>query len=942
MLDKIIVRGAREHNLKNINVEIPKNKFVVITGVSGSGKSSLAFDTIYSEGQRRYVESLSAYARQFIGQMQKPDMDSIEGLSPAISIEQKTTNKNPRSTVGTMTEVYDYMRLLFAHVGTAHCPICGEKVEKQSVEEMVDSIMTRFDDGSRIILMAPIVKEKKGTHKNLFINLQKKGFVRVRVNGEVLYLEDEIDLDKNKKHSIEVVIDRVVLKKDDKDFLSRFTQSVETSTELSGGRVILNIEGEDYNYSENFVCPNHEEVSIPDINPRLFSFNAPYGACPECNGLGKKLEVDENRLIEDENLSLNNGGIYIPGASARKGYSWGVFESMARAFDIDMDKPVKQLSKREMDIIFHGVSGKKFRVDYIGKDFQYHGMKEYEGAVKNLERRYYETASDSMKEEIENKYMIERICKVCGGKKLKPEVLAITINGKNIMEVCFVSVKDALIFFQNLVLSPKEEQIAKEILKEIRERLSFMINVGLDYLSLSRETRTLSGGESQRIRLATQIGSGLTGVLYVLDEPSIGLHQRDNKKLLGTLNRLKELGNTLIVVEHDEETMYQSDYIFDLGPGAGRFGGEIVAKGTPKQIMKSKTSLTGKYLNGSLKIETPEKRRKWKKSIKLLGASGNNLKNIDIEIPLGVMTLVTGVSGSGKSTLINQTLYPLLFNMLNKGKLYPLENRGIKGVEHLDKVIDIDQSPIGRTPRSNPATYTKIFDDIRTLFSETKESKIRGYNKGRFSFNVRGGRCEACQGAGIIKIEMNFLPDVYVECEICKGKRYNRETLEVNYKGKNISDILGMSVGEAYEFFEKIPSLERKLKVLMEVGLDYIKLGQPATTLSGGEAQRIKLASELAKVSRGHTIYILDEPTTGLHFEDIRKLLEVLNRLVDKGNTVIVIEHNLDVIKTADHVIDIGPEGGNEGGTVIATGTPEKIAQVEESYTGHYLKKLLG
>jgi excinuclease ABC subunit A len=942
MLDKIIVRGAREHNLKNINVEIPKNKFVVITGVSGSGKSSLAFDTIYSEGQRRYVESLSAYARQFIGQMQKPDMDSIEGLSPAISIEQKTTNKNPRSTVGTMTEVYDYMRLLFAHVGTAHCPICGEKVEKQSVEEMVDSILTRFDDGSRIILMAPIVKEKKGTHKNLFINLQKKGFVRVRVNGEVLYLEDEIDLDKNKKHSIEVVIDRVVLKKDDKDFLSRFTQSVETSTELSGGRVILNIEGEDYNYSENFVCPNHEEVSIPDINPRLFSFNAPYGACPECNGLGKKLEVDENRLIEDENLSLNNGGIYIPGASARKGYSWGVFESMARAFDIDMDKPVKQLSKREMDIIFHGVSGKKFRVDYIGKDFQYHGMKEYEGAVKNLERRYYETASDSMKEEIENKYMIERICKVCGGKKLKPEVLAITINGKNIMEVCFVSVKDALIFFQNLVLSPKEEQIAKEILKEIRERLSFMINVGLDYLSLSRETRTLSGGESQRIRLATQIGSGLTGVLYVLDEPSIGLHQRDNKKLLGTLNRLKELGNTLIVVEHDEETMYQSDYIFDLGPGAGRFGGEIVAKGTPKQIMKSKTSLTGKYLNGSLKIETPEKRRKWKKSIKLLGASGNNLKNIDIEIPLGVMTLVTGVSGSGKSTLINQTLYPLLFNMLNKGKLYPLENRGIKGVEHLDKVIDIDQSPIGRTPRSNPATYTKIFDDIRTLFSETKESKIRGYNKGRFSFNVRGGRCEACQGAGIIKIEMNFLPDVYVECEICKGKRYNRETLEVNYKGKNISDILGMSVGEAYEFFEKIPSLERKLKVLMEVGLDYIKLGQPATTLSGGEAQRIKLASELAKVSRGHTIYILDEPTTGLHFEDIRKLLEVLNRLVDKGNTVIVIEHNLDVIKTADHVIDIGPEGGNEGGTVIATGTPEKIAQVEESYTGHYLKKLLG
>ncbi|WP_319204618.1 excinuclease ABC subunit UvrA [uncultured Ilyobacter sp.] len=941
MLDKIVIKGAREHNLKNINIDIPKNKFVVITGVSGSGKSSLAFDTIYSEGQRRYVESLSAYARQFIGQMQKPDVDSIEGLSPAISIEQKTTNKNPRSIVGTMTEVYDYMRLLFAHVGTAHCPICGEKVEKQSIEEMVDSILMRFQEGAKIILMSPLVKEKKGTHKNLFINLQKKGFVRVRVNGEVLHLEDEIELDKNKKHTIEVVVDRVVLKKEDKDFISRFTQSVEASTELSGGRVLLSIGGEDYSYSENFVCPNHEEVSIPDINPRLFSFNAPYGACPECNGLGKKLEVDENRLIEDENLSLNNGGIYIPGAAARKGYSWAVFQSMARAFDIDLDKPVKDLSKRELDIVFYGVIGKSFRVDYKGRDFQYHGMKEYEGAIRNLERRYYETASDSMKEEIENKYMIEKICKVCNGKRLKPEVLGVTINEKNIMEICFVSVKEALEFFQNLKLSPKEEMIAKEILKEIRERLSFMINVGLDYLSLARETKTLSGGESQRIRLATQIGSGLTGVLYVLDEPSIGLHQRDNNKLLTTLNRLKDLGNTLIVVEHDEDTMFQADYIFDLGPGAGRFGGEIVAKGTPKQIMRSKKSLTGKYLNKNIKIETPEKRRKWKKSIKLQGASGNNLKNIDVEIPLGVMTLVTGVSGSGKSTLINQTLFPLLFNMLNKGKLYPLENKGIKGVEKLDKVIDIDQSPIGRTPRSNPATYTKIFDDIRNLFAETKESKIRGYKKGRFSFNVRGGRCEACQGAGIIKIEMNFLPDVYVECEVCKGKRYNRETLEVTYKGKNISDVLGMSVGEAYEFFEKIPSLERKLRVLMEVGLDYIKLGQPATTLSGGEAQRIKLATELSKVARGHTVYILDEPTTGLHFEDIRKLLEVLNRLVDKGNTVIVIEHNLDVIKTADHIIDIGPEGGDEGGKIIAVGTPEQLIEIEESYTGHYLKKVM-
>mgnify|MGYP002591788672 FL=1 len=940
MLDKIVIKGAREHNLKNIDIEIPKNKFVVITGVSGSGKSSLAFDTIYSEGQRRYVESLSAYARQFIGQMTKPDVDSIEGLAPAISIEQKTTNRNPRSTVGTITEVYDYMRLLFAHIGTAHCPVCNRPVEKQSIEEIVEGALDRFQEGNKMIVLAPVIKDKKGTHKNLFLNLLKKGFVRARVNGEILYLEDEITLDKNKKHNIEVVIDRLVLKKEDKEFQSRLTQGVESASELSNGKIILNVNGEDFSYSENYACPEHEEVSIPDLTPRLFSFNAPFGACPECKGIGKKLEVDENKLIEDEELSILDGGMYIPGASTRKGYSWEIFKAMAKAFNIDISKPMKEMSKRDLDIVFHGAS-EKFRFDYEGDDFQFHGYKEYEGAVKNLERRYYETFSDAMKEEIENKYMIERVCKVCNGKRLKPEVLAVTVGDKNIMELCDMSIKDALSFFNQITLTPKQEKIAKEILKEIRERLSFMINVGLDYLSLGRETKTLSGGESQRIRLATQIGSGLTGVLYVLDEPSIGLHQKDNDKLLATLGRLKDLGNTLIVVEHDEDTMLQADEIIDIGPRAGAYGGEIVAHGTPKEVMKNPQSLTGKYLKGELKIEVPNSRRSWDKSLKIIGAKGNNLKNIDVEIPLGVMTVVTGVSGSGKSTLINHTLFPALFNKLNKGKLYPLEYKALEGIEYLEKVINIDQSPIGRTPRSNPATYTKIFDDIRTLFAETKDAKTHGFTKGRFSFNVKGGRCEACQGAGIIKIEMNFLPDVYVECEVCKGKRYNKETLDVFYKGKNISEVLNMSVAEAYEFFQNIPSLERKLKVLIDVGLDYIKLGQPATTLSGGEAQRIKLATELSKMTKGKTIYILDEPTTGLHFEDIRKLLEVLNRLVEKGNSVVIIEHNLDVIKTADYIIDIGPDGGDRGGTVVACGTPEDITKVEESYTGKYIKRML-
>ena len=940
MIDKITIKGARQHNLKNIDIELPKNEFIVITGVSGSGKSSLAFDTIYSEGQRRYVESLSAYARQFIGQMNKPEVDSIEGLSPAISIEQKTTNRNPRSTVGTITEVYDYLRLLFAHIGIAHCPICHTAVEKQSIDEIVESIMSKFDEGSKIILLSPVVKDKKGTHKNIFLNLFKKGFVRARVNGEVLYLEDEIELDKNKKHNIEVVVDRLVLKKDDKDFESRLTQSIEAAIELSNGKLIVNDGKTDYLYSENYSCPNHEDVSIPELNPRLFSFNAPYGACPECKGLGKKLEVDENKLIENPDLSIEDGGMYIPGAMARKGYSWEIFRAMAKAAKIDLTKPVKDLTKKELDIIFYGYD-EKFKFDYTGGDFDFHGYKEYEGAVKNLERRYYESFSEAQKEEIENRYMVERICKVCKGKRLKDEVLAVTVNDKNIMEICDMSIKNSLDFFMNLSLTEKQEKIAKEILKEIRERLTFMTNVGLDYLTLSRETKTLSGGESQRIRLATQIGSGLTGVLYVLDEPSIGLHQKDNDKLLATLNRLKELGNTLIVVEHDEDTMIQADKILDIGPGAGTFGGEIVAFGSPKEIMKNKNSITGKFLSGKEEIEIPKKRRKWNKTLKLFGAKGNNLKNIDVEFPLGVMTVVTGVSGSGKSTLVNSTLYPILFNQLNKGKLYPLEYDKIEGLEELEKVINIDQTPIGRTPRSNPATYTKLFDDIRDIFAETQDAKLHGFKKGRFSFNVKGGRCEACQGAGILKIEMNFLPDVYVECEVCKGKRYNKETLDVYYKGKNIYDVLEMSVLEAYDFFKNIPTLERKLKVLIDVGLDYIKLGQPATTLSGGEAQRIKLATELSKMSKGNTVYILDEPTTGLHFQDIKKLLEVLNRLLEKGNTVIIIEHNLDVIKTADHIIDIGVDGGENGGTVVATGTPEEIAKSKKSYTGKYIAKIL-
>ena len=940
MKNKIKILGARENNLKNINIEIPKNQFVVITGVSGSGKSTLAFDTIYSEGQRRYVESLSAYARMFIGQMQKPELDSIEGLSPAISIEQKSVSKNPRSTVGTTTEIYDYMRLLWAHIGEAHCPICGEKVERQSVEEIVDNILETTSEKDKLIVLAPIVIDKKGTHKNLFLNLQKRGYQRVRVNGDILDLSDTIDLDKNKRHNIEVVIDRIVVKKDDKEFVSRLNEAIENSTELAEGKIIANVNGEDKKYSESFSCTNHPDVIFPDVVPRLFSFNAPYGACEDCNGLGSTLEVDENRLVFDENLSINEGGLVFPGSTNQETWSWKLFEAMCNSHNIDMDKPIKKLSKKEMNIIFYG-SDKKFKFKIDKKSISYNGDKVFEGLVNSIKRQYKESFSEAIKEDYEAKYMIDKTCKTCNGKRMKEVVLSITINDKNIIDLTEMSVVEALNFYENIQLTEKQAMIAAEILKEIKERLSFMINVGLDYLTLSRMTKTLSGGESQRIRLATQIGSRLTGVIYVLDEPSIGLHQRDNDKLLATLKELKQIGNSLIVVEHDEDTMREADYLIDMGPGAGIYGGNVVAEGTPKQVMKNRKSLTAKYLNGEIEIEVPKKRRKWDKEIVLKNAKGNNLKNVTMKIPLEVMTVVTGVSGSGKSTLVNQTLFPELHNRLNKGKMYPLKNSGIEGLEHLEKVIDIDQSPIGRTPRSNTATYTKIFDDIRDIFSQTKDAKLKGYTKGRFSFNVKGGRCEACGGAGINKIEMNFLPDVYIECETCKGKRYNRETLEVQYKGKSISDVLDMSVEEAYEFFKTIPSLERKLQTLIDVGMNYIKLGQPATTLSGGEAQRIKLATELSKISRGKTIYILDEPTTGLHFEDIRKLLIVLNRLVEKGNTVLIIEHNLDVIKTADYIIDIGPEGGFRGGQIIAEGIPEEIIKSKKSYTAKFLKKYL-
>lgn len=936
-MSKIKIRGAREHNLKNIDIDIPKDKFVVITGVSGSGKSSLAFETIYSEGQRRYIESLSSFARQYISQMQKPDIDSIEGLSPAISIEQKTVSKNPRSTVATITEIYDYMRLLWGNIGIAHCPECDREVVKKSIDEIKNEIDDVIQLKDKLIFLSPVVKHKKGAFKNLFTNLLSRGYTKVRVDDNIYDLDEEIEIDKNKIHNIEVVIDRIIAKKT-KEENSRIIKAIEDSFSLSNGRLILNINGTDINYSETYSCPYHLDIEFQDIESKLFSFNSPIGACPECNGLGMSLKFDINKIITNKNLSINQGGMYI-GADIKSKNTWTyqLFKGMADTHNIDLDKPIKELTKKELDIIFYG-SDEKFKFEHKTKNLEFSGEKDFEGIINTFERRYRENFLN--KEEVENKYMTETICPKCNGKRLKETVLGIKINGKNIVEVCDMSINDSYEFFKNLKLTKKEKAIASEILKEINDRLHFLINVGLGYLNLSRMSKTLSGGEAQRIRLASQIGSKLTGIIYVLDEPSIGLHQKDNDKLLKTLKDLKKLGNTLIVVEHDEETMRECDYIIDIGPRAGKYGGEIVYEGTPKNMLKAET-LTAKYLNKELEIPIPKKRRKPKGFIEIKECKGNNLKNIDVKIPKGCLTVVTGVSGSGKSTLINQTLYPAVHNEVYNTNMYPLEFKEIKGLENISKVINIDQSPIGRTPRSNTATYTKVFDDIRALFAETSDAKIRGYSSGRFSFNVKGGRCESCMGAGINRIEMNFLPDVYVECEVCKGKRYNKETLEVKYKEKNIEEVLNMSVLEAYEFFEKIPNINRKLKTLIDIGMDYISLGQSATTLSGGEAQRIKLASELYKKSNSDTLYILDEPTTGLHFEDINKLLKLIQKLVDMGNTVVIIEHNLDVIKSADYIIDIGLDGGINGGEIIAYGTPEEVSKNEISYTAKYLRKIL-
>lgn len=935
----IRIRGACEHNLKNINVEIPRDKLVVITGLSGSGKSSLAFDTIYAEGQRRYMESLSSYARQFLGLMEKPDVESIEGLSPAISIDQKTTSKNPRSTVGTVTEIYDYLRLMFARIGVPHCPECGREIAQQSVDQMVDAIMA-LEKGTRIQVLAPVVRGRKGEYTKLIQDARKKGYVRVRIDGEVMEINDDIRLDKKRKHTIEIVVDRLIIRE---DIQKRLTDSVESALNLSGGLLGIDVIGkEELLFSQNYACPDCG-ISIPELTPRMFSFNNPYGACPECDGLGVLFKMDPDLIIPDKTKSLAEGAIACAGFnfSNEDGYGRMYLDAMARHYGFDVDTPVKDLPEDILSKIFYGTGGEKIRVEYdrgYGKESY---MTTFEGVINSLERRYRETKSNAMREYYES-FMSQTPCPACQGKRLKRESLAVTVGGKNIHEVCLMSVRECMAFFQNLELKPRDAAIAAQILKEIRARLKFLVDVGLDYLTLARSASTLSGGEAQRIRLATQIGSGLMGVLYILDEPSIGLHQRDNARLLATLKRLRDLGNTLVVVEHDEETMYAADYIIDMGPGAGEQGGKIVAQGTVEEIKKNPDSITGKYLSGAVQIEIPKKRREYTgKVLRILGARENNLKDIDVDIPLGLFTCVTGVSGSGKSTLVNEILYKKLASKLNHAKTKAGLHRDILGLEHLDKVINIDQSPIGRTPRSNPATYTGVFDLIRSLFAETTDAKMKGYSAGRFSFNVRGGRCEACSGDGIIKIEMHFLPDVYVPCEVCKGKRYNRETLDVKYKGKNISDVLDMTVDEALAFFENIPRIQRKLQTLHEVGLGYIRLGQPATTLSGGEAQRVKLATELSRKATGRTMYILDEPTTGLHVADVHKLIDVLQQLVDAGNTVVVIEHNLDVIKTADYIIDLGPEGGDLGGRIVACGRPEEVAQVEASYTGQFLKKLL-
>ncbi len=939
MIKNIVVKGAREHNLKNIDIEIPRDKLVVFTGLSGSGKSSLAFDTIYAEGQRRYVESLSSYARMFLGQMDKPDVDYIEGLSPAISIDQKTTSKNPRSTVGTVTEIYDYLRLLWARIGIPHCPVCGREITQQTVDQIVDKLM-EFPERTKIQVLAPIARGKKGEFVKEINEIRKQGFVRCRIDGEVVDLQDEIKLSKTKKHNIEVVVDRLVIKD---GIQSRLTDSVETATKIGNGLLIVDVNGESEElFSLNYACPEHG-VSIEEMSPRMFSFNNPFGACKKCDGLGTFKEIDPDLIIPDKKMSINQGAIKASGWNVAEGSSIArmYMDALAKEYNFSLDMPVEMINDEGMNAILYGTDGKKLKMKRVTSYGSGTYLSEFEGIINNLKRRYAETTSDYARTAIEE-VMQECTCGECKGSRLKPEAMAVTVGGKNIYEFCSMSVSEELDFVNNLELTEKEQMIGNLVLKEIKERLTFLNSVGLDYLSLARESGTLSGGEAQRIRLATQIGSSLMGVLYILDEPSIGLHQRDNEKLLDTLRHLRDLGNTLIVVEHDEDTMRAADFLVDIGPGAGIHGGELIAAGTPEEVMACENSITGQYLSGKRCIPVPTKRREGNgKKLTVFGAKENNLKNIDVEIPLGKFVAVTGVSGSGKSSFVNEIVYKHLCNILNHAKKHTGKFSSMKGIDALDKVIDIDQSPIGRTPRSNPATYTGVFNDIRDLYASTNDAKAKGYGPNRFSFNVKGGRCEACQGDGIVKIEMHFLADVYVPCEVCGGKRYNRETLDVKFKGKSIYDVLEMTVDEALEFFSTHTKIARKLQTLSDVGLGYVKLGQPATTLSGGEAQRVKLATELAKRSTGRTIYILDEPTTGLHTADVSKLLDVLNKLVDTGNTVLVIEHNLDVIKCADHIIDLGPEGGKGGGKIVATGTPEEVAKVKKSYTGQYLKKLL-
>lgn len=945
MTKDIFVKGANEHNLKNIDVRIPRDKMVVLTGLSGSGKSSLAFDTIYAEGQRRYVESLSAYARQFLGQMEKPDVEYIEGLSPAISIDQKTTSKNPRSTVGTVTEINDYLRLLYARIGVPHCPVCGKEITSQSVDQIVDNLMA-LPEGTRTTILAPVVRERKGEHEKILERIKKEGFTRARIDGEIKQLgEDEIKLEKTYKHTIEIVIDRIIIKPDSE---SRLSESIELALNHGEGLIVAMVQKpeekeKDLLFSTKLACPDHG-ISIEELEPRMFSFNSPFGACPACNGLGFLQRIDSDLIIAEKSLSIDEGALGNIFSSMEYGTFYRqMIEALAKEHKVDLSTPYEDLPEKFKKELLYGTKGRNLQYYYESRSSgsQSYRNHPFEGVINNLERRYQETNSDYIKEKMEQ-FMSQTPCEACGGKRLKPEVLAVTVSGKNIAEFSNLSVRECLKFVENLKLNQKDTMIAHQILKEIKARLTFLIDVGLNYLTLARASGTLSGGESQRIRLATQIGSSLVGVLYILDEPSIGLHQKDNEKLLKTLRNLTDLGNTLIIVEHDEDTMFAADHIIDIGPGAGVHGGHVIAEGNVHEIMACRDSITGQYLTGEKKIEVPKKRREGNgKSIQVIGATENNLQNINVNFPLGQFVCVTGVSGSGKSSLVNEILYKSLSSKVNRSKEKPGSCKDIKGIEHIDKIINIDQSPIGRTPRSNPATYTGVFTPIRDLFSQLPEAKVRGYSKGRFSFNVKGGRCEACSGDGIIKIEMHFLPDVYVPCEVCKGKRYNRETLEVKYKGKSIYDVLDMNVTEAVEFFKNIPSIARQLETLEEVGLGYIKLGQPSTQLSGGEAQRIKLASELSKRSTGKTMYILDEPTTGLHFADVDKLIQVLSRLVDAGNSVVVIEHNLDVIKTADHIIDLGPDGGDRGGQIIATGDPEKISKIKESYTGEFLKKVL-